>query len=151
MKYPEKSIRFSSINLLTLRNIITHCIVKQVIAITFLIAFVAQTFSGAFIVMDYYANRNAYAEKCENKAVPALHCNGKCQLAEQIKKEEKKDQQNPERKLEFKNEITLSSKSFFTTSLFVLQETDGKDYPDAIAYATIEMPRFIFHPPGFIG
>ncbi|HEX5026880.1 MAG TPA: hypothetical protein VFV68_16480 [Agriterribacter sp.] len=125
--------------------------VKQFIAITFLLVFVAQTFSRAVIVMEYYANWSAYAEKCENKAVPAMHCNGKCQMAKQIKKEEKKDQQNPERKLEFKNEITLSSRSFFTTSVFGLQKSDRENYPDGISYATIKMPRFIFHPPGFFG
>jgi hypothetical protein len=42
-----------------------------------------------------------------------LHCNGKCQLAKKLKQQEKKEQQNPELKLENKNEI-FSSRSFFS-------------------------------------
>ena len=37
-----------------------------------------------------------------------LHCNGKCLLAKKLKQEEKKDQQNPGRKLDGKNEVISS-------------------------------------------
>jgi hypothetical protein len=109
----------------------------------------AQTFSRAIIVMDYYANTISYAEKCENKATPAMHCNGKCAMMQQLKKEEKKDQQNPERKLEFKTEITLSSKSFFAYITFAVEQDSIKKYFQASDSKTTSMPRAVFHPPCF--
>lgn len=44
-----------------------------------------------------------------------MHCNGKCQLMKKLQQEEKKDQENPERKTEIKNEIVLFTESFFET------------------------------------
>jgi len=74
---------------------------------------VAQTFSKGFIVFDYYVNTSAYEKDCINKDKPWLHCNGKCQMAKKMRQEENKDQQNPDRKADNKNETVLSSKSFF--------------------------------------
>lgn len=106
-----------------------------------------QTFSSAIIVVDYYANTGNYAKNCENKYVPQMHCNGKCQLMQKLKKEEKKEQQNPERKLEHKNEIPLSSKSFFAT-LSTLCEDAGKiRFPVYAEGKTIKFSRILFHPP----
>lgn len=121
---------------------------KQCIAIAFLVSFLAQTFSRAIIVMDYYTNASAYAEKCENKSRPSMHCNGKCMMMQQLKKEEKKEQQNPERKLEFKNEITLSSRSFFADIIFLIDNNNIKKYAPAATQKTADMPHAIFHPPG---
>ncbi len=64
---------------------------------------------------DYFSNTSSYLKNCENKAKPKLQCNGKCQMMKKITAEEKKDQDNPERKSENKNEVLLSSKSFYAT------------------------------------
>jgi hypothetical protein len=90
---------------------------RQITAIFLLIAFAAQIFSKAAVVLDYYANTASYSKNCENKSKPILHCNGKCQMMKKLQEEEKKDQQNPERKVENKNEVA-SSKSFFANGLF---------------------------------
>ena len=45
---------------------------KPVTASILLIAFVAQTFTGPFIMLDYFVNTAAYAENCVNKAKPNL-------------------------------------------------------------------------------
>lgn len=82
---------------------------KSVGAILLLIAFFTQSFNQSFIVFGFYASRSYYANICENKSRPILHCNGKCQLAKKLKQQEKKDQQNPERKLENKNEVIFYS------------------------------------------
>ena len=119
---------------------------KQVIAIVFLVAFALQTFSSAFVVLDYAANTKAYASKCENKARPGMHCNGKCQMMKKLAKEEKKDEQNPERKGENKNE-TLSTKSFFTTSAPLLRLIEMPEYPFLSDNRQEKMPRPFFHPP----
>lgn len=75
--------------------------------------FFAQSFSSAVIKAYYHVNTAAYAKNCENKNKPWLHCNGKCQMHKQIQQENKKEQDNAAGKMSGRNEITLSSKSFF--------------------------------------
>jgi hypothetical protein len=87
---------------------------KTITTIILLGAFAAQTFNRSVIVLDYYSNKAAFAKKCENKARPQLLCKGKCQMLKKLKQEEKKDEQNPERRLENKSEV-FSSKSYFAT------------------------------------
>jgi len=121
---------------------------KSLTAIIILAAFLAQIFSRALIVADYYANTGKYAVNCVNKAKPMMHCNGKCQMMKKLKQEEKKDAENPERKPENKNEIQLSSKSYFAatqtpvTVLFrsytIVLNSDGH---------SIDRSFDIFHPP----
>lgn len=85
---------------------------RYLTAIFLLATFLAQTFSKAVIVFDYYANTSAFAQACENKATPMMHCNGKCQMMKKLKEEEKKDQQAPERRGENKNEVVSSASHF---------------------------------------
>lgn len=87
---------------------------KQIAAILLLAAFTLQTFTGIFVLADYYANTSAYAKNCVNKARPKLNCNGKCFMMKKMREEEKKEQENAERKCGNKNEI-VSSRSFFPT------------------------------------
>ena len=119
---------------------------KHTATILLLLAFAAQIFSKAFIVAGYYANTAAYAKNCENKAMPKMHCNGKCQMMKKLKQEENKDKQNPERKLDSKDEV-LSSKSFYALVPFKFIPLK-KEYPSLSTGSAIEMPRSIFHPPG---
>ncbi len=127
---------------------VSHNMFKQLIAILFFSGFLLQSFNQAFIVGDYYANTGAYAQNCINKARPAMHCNGKCQMMKKLKQEEKKDQQNPQRRNS--KEDVLSSKSFFA----VIQTTLGN--PDAYysvyhAGAPVDRSIDFFHPPGIPG
>src|SRR6185295_3765369 len=79
--------------------------------ILLLFSFFAQTFHQAFTVLGFYANQSYIASKlCQNRYKPMLHCNGKCVLAKKLRQEEKKDQQNPERKLENRVEVFCSSR-----------------------------------------
>ena len=119
---------------------------KPIAAIFLIIAFIAQTFSGGLVMLNYYTNSAAFAKNCENKARPKMHCNGKCQMMKKLKQEEKQDQQNPERKSEYKADV-LSSKSFyccsvaaFTTIVFKATVVE-KDYP------ITDMSYAFFHPP----
>ena len=52
-----------------------------------------------------YLNTAVFAKNCENKAKPALHCNGKCQMMKKMQETEKREQQLPERKSDNKIEI----------------------------------------------
>jgi hypothetical protein len=126
----------------------SELIYRQLTAFIFLAAFLAQTFSKTFVIADYYTNTSKYAKNCENKARPKMHCNGKCQMMKKLQQEEKKDQENLERKSENKNEIILSTKSFFASvptqylieskSKKLLASSDGKSIDRSFA---------IFHPP----
>ena len=116
-------------------------------AILLLIAFAAQTFSKAFVVVDYFARTDAYAANCENKDKPVLKCNGKCQMARKIQQEQKKDEQNPERKLENKVQL-LSSRSFFSAlPPLPLPLSSQKAIVTHATGILSTFPRDIFHPP----
>lgn len=109
--------------------------------------FCMQTFSNAVIMAGYYVNTAAYAKNCENKSKPWLHCNGKCQMKKQLTDENNKDQQSPERKGGNKNEITLSSKSFFATvNVFTAGIKHSYITPLSIGYS-VSRTLDIFHPP----
>ena len=87
---------------------------RYLTAIVLLIAFSAQTFQQGFIVLGYYTNIGSFAKKCENRFRPSLHCNGKCLMMKKLEEKENTEKQNPEKKLENKNE-TISSRSFFAS------------------------------------
>lgn len=120
---------------------------KRIIAFLLFFAFAMQTFNRAIIMLDYTTNTQAYAKNCENKARPKMHCKGKCQMMKKLKQEEKKDEQNPDRKLENKNDIALSSKSFFS-SIGIITVQQAITYNNTFSGKEIKMPRSIFHPPG---
>mgnify|MGYP007123208588 CR=1 FL=1 len=124
-----------------------QAVFKQITSILLLLAFAIQTFSGGFVVLNYYTNTTAFAKNCVNKAKPKLHCNGKCQMMKKMQGEEKKDQQLPERKVENKIEV-LSSKSFFYSSATAFSviaskaTTVEKDYPlTDISYSFFRPPQ----------
>ena len=99
-------------------------------------------------MVDYYTNAGKYAKNCENKAKPRMHCSGKCQMMKKLQQEEKKDQENPERKSENKNESVLSSKSFFAivnrTYKTAIEKQLFPQISDGYAY---NCTNTIFHPP----
>jgi len=97
---------------------------------------------------DYYTNTSKYSKNCENKAKPKMHCNGKCQMMKKLQHEEKKDQENPERKSENKNESVLSTKSFFATipTQYLIDSKSKKISPSSDG-KSIDRCFDIFHPP----
>lgn len=123
---------------------------KRIISFLLLIAFAASTFSKVFVVADYYTNTAVYAENCINKAKPKLHCNGKCQMMKRLQQEDNKDQQNPDRKMENKGGVDISSKSFFSAYLSNPYSIIDTFYSMHQAGAPVEYSNTIFHPPGNI-
>jgi len=120
---------------------------KKVFALILLLCFTAQVFNQAAILVSFYLNR-AYISKnlCENRYRPMLHCDGKCILAKKMKQQEKREQQNPEIKLQNKAEV-ISSRSFFTLTLTVPISLPPV-YGFLPGVKTIDRPSSIFHPPG---
>ena len=121
-------------------------IVKKIFAFMLLAAFAVQTFNNAFIVFNFYLNQQKIASTlCENRYRPMLHCDGKCQLAKKIRQAENNNNQNPERKLENKNEV-ISSKSFFTTGLCVTS-VENRLYKCYVVKKLSSAHPSVFHPP----
>lgn len=116
---------------------------RLVIAVL-LFAMLSQTFSKAVIVTSYYADNGAYARNCVNKARPAMHCNGRCQLMKKMKQEENRDRQSPIPKNGL--DEVLSSKTFFT-SLGSLPELMLKHYPFYLSRLAAERCKEYFQPP----
>lgn len=88
-------------------------LLRTVVTFILLMAFSCQTFSRAFIVFDYYANKAKYASNCINKSRPKMRCHGNCQMIKKLQKEEQNDAQQPQRKLQEKNEIVYISGTYF--------------------------------------
>lgn len=76
-----------------------------------------------------------------------MHCNGKCQMMKKIKQEEKKNAQAPEQNKQSKNEIPLSSRSYFPTITSSNIREANHFYTPSQSDREIKMPRSIFHPP----
>lgn len=121
---------------------------RQVASILLLCTLSVNLFNRTVIVLDYYVNTASFAKACENKARPGMHCNGKCQMMKKLGEEEKKERENPERKSGNKNEITLSSQSFFASikqPAILLQAL--LRLPQRPAGHSTDRSSDIFHPP----
>ena len=109
------------------------------------VSFFVQTFHQAFTVLGFYANQSSIASKlCENRYKPMLHCNGHCILAKKLRQEEKKDQQNPERKLD--NRIGV----FCCSNIAMDIPSCSVSHPYYSNYLDLKLTGLsfsIFHPP----
>jgi hypothetical protein len=119
---------------------------KAFASILLLFAFTAQTFHQGAIVLSYYLDSSAYAQNCENKAKPAMHCEGKCQMIKELQKEEQKNDQRPARKLGDNTEV-ISSKSYFATSLREVLTIPNRQSSIYKGGFSRDIEPDIFHPP----
>ena len=120
---------------------------KQLTAFIFLLTFLFQTFTKAFIIIEYYTNTPSFVLNCENKTAPTMHCNGKCQMRKKLKQEDKKEEQNPERRAESKTDLLFSPKSFFSAICSPESTIVLKDYAQLHSKRELTFPRTIFRPP----
>lgn len=89
-------------------------------------------------------------KRCENKARPQLHCNGKCQLMKKILEQEKKEQgQAPELKIAAKTDA-LSSKSFFPSYVTVVKIERSALFIQYTIGFPVDRSRSLFHPPNVV-
>jgi len=73
-----------------------------------ILTFTSSIFCQTVILLDYYANKTAYAQNCINKARPTMHCNGKCQMMKKLEQEEKNSRDNQEGKADSKTELIFA-------------------------------------------
>jgi hypothetical protein len=92
------------------------------------------------------------AEKCENKAKPMLHCNGKCYLSKQLEKLEQKEQNHNSKTNPFSNNLKFEyiATPIELKMLFVEIELYEKDFFQNKIQAVKEFSGSIFHPPSQI-
>lgn len=121
--------------------------VKQLSAAFLLLAFMVQVLSSPFIVLDYYVNTDTYAVNCENKSRPELHCNGKCQMAKELKKQEDKDQQHPVSDGSDRPGSSLFFKADFTAVPVIVFPDLSMDFPVSHNFYTKDISLPVFHPP----
>ena len=121
---------------------------KQLIALLFLLAFTAQMFSKAVIVCSFYANQDYIAKNlCENRNKPKCCCHGKCQLRKRLNKDTNEDKQSNERKSSKETEA-LSSMCFICYNLNSYSEILNSQYFTDPKETAIDKSYPIFHPPG---
>lgn len=121
--------------------------IKKIVTLVLLVAFAIHSFSRVVIVFGFYANQKTIAATlCENKDKPILKCEGKCQLSKKLLAQEKKDQQNPERKVENKPE-DLSSRSFYSVLSGSVFAEVARVYEKEPFGKPIHRSFTVFHPP----
>jgi hypothetical protein len=118
---------------------------KQLTALVLIAAFVIQTFSGGFVMLDYYTNTTAFATNCVNNGRPTLHCNGKCQMMQKLQQEENTNKQNPGRSNENKTEVFCSSAHQYTFQPIAV--LISPDYPPFNNRPTNKIAFDFFQPP----
>jgi len=70
--------------------------VKACFAYVLVALVLLQTFSREVLVVDYALNQATITARfCVNKARPALHCNGKCHLAQQLRQQQERENKAP--------------------------------------------------------
>ena len=102
----------------------------------------AQTFSKAIVMADFYINQSDITrELCENKDKPKLKCNGHCQLKKELEKKDSKEVP----------EVLKEIKLYVNTETFVLSSVT---FPNKRARIEVindnrvsTLPLSIFHPP----
>lgn len=121
---------------------------KQCSVTLLLLAFIATTFSRAVIVADFYANQDYIAKNlCENRGKPMMHCCGKCQLRKRLAHEDNQDKNNPERRMENRNEVLfVEEQSAFLSAPF--RVAGILPYSLLPAETPVDRAAAIFHPPG---
>jgi hypothetical protein len=121
-------------------------VLRIITSIVFFIILLAPTFSKCLLVLDYQCNKNYIATYlCENRDKPEMKCEGRCYLCKRFKKEEKKDQDNPERKAETRFETVTQDPGFQVNEPF--RPVTSIEYAYYQENNTFSYTAAFFHPP----
>ncbi|SEW43756.1 hypothetical protein SAMN04488122_3257 [Chitinophaga arvensicola] len=105
--------------------------------------------SGRYVVLlDYYLNQDYIVRNfCVNRDKPAMHCNGKCHLRKQLREEERKEQENPERKTDHRSEIFYASLCGDDLREPLPVSIAGNTFYHHLPGTPIDRPSAVFRPP----
>ena len=106
----------------------------------------AQAFRKWLIVIEYNINKDYIAKNlCENRKLPKMHCNGKCQLMKRLAEEEK--QNSPSNTGKIKSIEVLFSDAIEVPSIASLPEVSKKTFAHYSFSSCIAPIHSVFHPP----
>lgn len=101
---------------------------NTIISFLVIAVFVVQVLSKFIIVADYVVNQDFIAKTlCENKNKPKLKCNGKCHLAKQLAKQEKKEKPTSSSKEKFETVYFQSINQESNKANLILVEEENKN------------------------
>lgn len=116
--------------------------------------FLAKDVAGLSWEIWYLVNKQEISNtRCENKARPMLHCNGKCYLAKQLKKLEQK-QSSPDKKSNpYGHAEKMDWIASFTVkyAFTIIQAPQKKPQISFSAYCPKIYLSAVFHPPALLG
>ncbi|HET6992079.1 MAG TPA: hypothetical protein VFJ43_12175 [Bacteroidia bacterium] len=120
---------------------------KQIIFLFLAFAVFIQQGSKTFILIDYCINKKYIATVlCENRNRPQCHCNGKCHLRKELKKDDER-QGNEKQSLNEKQEIYYWENHSSSDLIFMLSSDKTLKAPaSAQCICSVELPS-PFHPP----
>ncbi len=120
---------------------------RQIIVCLIALAILTQQGSKTFILLDYLSNKKYVTSVlCENRDRPLLHCNGKCYLKKEFKKNDKQ-QGNEKQSNNLKDEINCweqHSLSSFNLQPFSQTISSASGINQGYYSAPLSAP---FHPP----
>jgi len=119
--------------------------VKHLLLIPLLIGLLLQNFSQGLIVLEYKVNFSYIASVlCENRDKPEMHCNGKCHLKKQLKKEEQQERNGASGKE--KNEVVYNvhAPQRFRLQPVTASQPMNAFYQDPVLHTPVFS---FFHPP----
>lgn len=119
---------------------------KSIIAILLASVFLFQSASKLLIIANYEINKEYISKNlCENKAKPKSTCNGKCHLAKELKKQDKKENSIPNSQKE-KVEIQFLNK--ISSIAIVDFESENEELNVSYLFSNYSNSlSSIFHPP----
>jgi hypothetical protein len=120
--------------------------IRYLVTIFLLAAFIAQTFSKSIILVHFFANQNYISQNlCENSGKPQMKCCGRCVLKKKLKQEENNNDQLPSKKQQNNNDqVGLSIISYNPYSIIISPEYNHVPNLQTFTGAV----HNIFHPPG---
>jgi len=113
-----------------------------------LAAIMLQVLGKFMVLVDYSLNKNYIANVlCVNKNKPKMHCNGKCYLKKQLKKEETKEQSPVNPLKEIKDiQLYLSNNSSLNPLNSIVYKTEASTFHYSFHFSTQHL-KAVFHPP----
>src|ERR1035438_5166972 len=106
-----------------------------------------QSFSKVGILLNYRLNKDFISKNfCENKNKPALHCNGKCHLAKQLKNVDTEDSKSRSQGRSLLDSFNLISAQFAYLKIQAFGVDSKFDFIYSNNYSFQPSGSF-FHPP----
>jgi hypothetical protein len=121
---------------------------SKLLSFFLIVAILLHSMSSLVIVAGFQLNRNYISKNlCENRAKPKLHCNGKCHLMKELKKEDKTEKSNgsSSRENDFQSQY-FQEKSAFD---FTPHTTSSPSHAFYLISPVREFTGSVFHPPSF--